>query len=157
MKSKGTINIKISFPVISKTNYGYSVSQSANEFVICNKSYLDGIKKGEIREEIIDSAGNLFRKLKTEPVGYTNILWGFDLASFSSTYYADVYLEKLKELTVPQLIAIGLDVLKNKPSYYSDTMLDIEKHKEVFLQLNKKEDILKYIFFFVEPTNFHSP
>jgi hypothetical protein len=157
MKNKGSINLEIVFPIISIFKTEFSVVQTKNQFTICNNQFLEQLKKNYGDYRVLDSLGNLYSNNKIERLGYTNILFGFNLAGGTSTYFANVYLEKISELSIEELKKIGFNILKSKKDFFSGTMLNIKKWQAEFKELDNREDVLRYIFYFVDTSRYRNP
>ena len=101
--------------------------------------------------------GNLYSEINVERLGYSNFLFGFNLASTSSTYFANIYLEKIQELSIEELKGTGFDILKSNENFLSGTALNIKKWQVEFKTLHDREDVLRYIFYFVDTSRYHNP
>lgn len=153
---KGKTNIELSFPIISIIGKDVEVMKGLDEYTICLKSFIPNLNK--LNEYIIDSQGNFYKRKEVISLGYINFLRGFSLkfAGFG-VCYVDKKLEKLKELTVEELKEKGKNIIKYKKRYYNETTLNISKFENEFEILGKREDVLRHLFFFAEPTLFEKP
>ena len=157
MRKKGQINIEISFPTIGISGNEFWVIQHRDDFTICNNKFLKEFNESKTKLNFLDSTGGYYRCSKIEKIGYTNILWGFNLVTMGSTFFANIYLEKNEELSIDELKKMGISILNFQKEYFSGTTLDIRKWKLEFLALKDKEDILRFLFYFGDPGRYNDP
>jgi hypothetical protein len=156
MKKKGSLNLELLFPVISSYKNRFWVSQNPSKFTVCSNAFLEQFKNDK-DYKIIDAAGNLYHEYRIERLGYTNFFFGCTLGSTSSTYFANIFLEKIKEMSLQELTQVGIQIIRSNEKYFSGTMLDIERWEAEFVLLDKKDDVLRYMYYFADTSRYNNP
>jgi len=160
VKQKGLINIDISFPIIIHYFGEFGVIQLRHQLTKTNKNFIENFNQKKSEFVIIDSIGCRYILNKIEKLGYTNMFWGFSLANAGvSSYFADIYLEPLGELSTQELKELGFEILKSKENYFEEVDLDseIKNWKKEFEQLTDRENVLRYMFYFADISRYLSP
>jgi len=153
---EGKINIQIPFPIILLVETEVSVVQTLKDYLVCKKSYIPILRN--LEETLIDSQGNLYKRVGVSPLGFINVLAGFRFkyAGFGVCYVAKE-IEKLGLISGEELKKKGEQIIKHKKGFYNETTLEIERWKAEFDMLRDREDILRYLFYFASPSHYNNP
>lgn len=153
---KGTLNINISFPIISNIENQFYVSQTILNYTVCKRSYIPILSR--LNESIIDSEGVHYKRKEVSFTSYINLLGGLSLkyGGFGASF-VHKNVEKLKILSTEQLKETGNKILSYKQDFFSRTDLPIEKWRKEFEILEEREDVLRYLFYFTDTSRYHNP
>lgn len=165
MAVKSRINIEIQMPVIHKNDSltegytSYGVYQCQDDILICNNNYLKMIEDGEIfNEELIDCNGILYKVKYREKLSPVNSFWGIFLPNSGFLkYHINLYLQEIQLLNENELKQIATEILKEKDDFFYNTLLPIEKWYKELQNIEDRNDILRYLFYFADPGRYYTP
>jgi hypothetical protein len=152
----GKLNIEINFPILILVGGTANVYISKEEYTICKREHIEILK--QVQEILIDAQGNSYTRTEIIPLENINKLNGFSMKHLGFGYcYVERNVAKLTTMTATELKIEAKQLLQWQLANKIKEQEQIQRLAPMLDTITEREDILRYLFYFAEPSYFETP